>query len=394
MRILTYTTLYPNAVQPHHGVFVEQRLRRVRAQGDVTFRVIAPVPWFPARHPRFGRFAGYASVPHFQARHGVPVSYPRYPLIPRVIPAVGRVAAPLLMAAATQAAVRKAMRDGFNFDILDAHYFYPDGVAAALIAQRLGKPLVITARGSDINLVPRYRLPRRMILWAAARAAAIITVCQALKDELVKLGADAKKITVLRNGVDLELFRPEDPSEQRARLGLTRPTLLSVGHLIERKGHHLAIQALPELGDVDLLIVGQGREKARLQELVRSLDVQSRVRFLGVVSQEELRRYYSAADVLVLASSREGWANVLLEAMACGTPVVATRVWGTPEVVSAPEAGVLVDERTPAALIKAVRQLLGRYPKRTAVRRYAERFSWDETASAQFDLYRRIVRVT
>jgi glycosyltransferase involved in cell wall biosynthesis len=294
------------------------------------------------------------------------------------------------MAAATLGAVRNAMRDGFDFDILDAHYFYPDGVAAALIAQRLGKPLVITARGSDINLVPRYRLPRRMILWAAARAAAIIAVCQALKDELVKLGADANKITVLRNGVDLELFRPEDPSEQRERLGLTRTTLLSVGHLIERKGHHLAIQALPELGDVDLLIVGQGRERARLQELARSLGVQSRVRFLGVVPQEELRHYYSAADVLVLASSREGWANVLLEAMACGTPVVATRVWGTPEVVSAPEAGVLVDERTPAGLVAAVRQLLGRYPERTAVRQYAERFSWDDTASAQLDLYRRI----
>jgi glycosyltransferase involved in cell wall biosynthesis len=358
----------------------------MRDRGDATFRVIAPVPWFPTTHPSFGRYAAYARVPRFEKRHGVAVSHPRYPSILRVSLA----ALPFVMAAATQSVVRNVMRDGFDFDILDAQYFYPDGVAAAWIAQRLGKPLVITARGSDINLIPRNRLPRRMILWAAARAAAIITVCQALKVELVKLGADANKITVLRNGVDLELFRPEDPREQRAQLGLTRTTLLSVGHLIERKGHHLAIQALPELGDVDLLIAGQGPERARLERLARLLGVQSRVRFLGVVSQEELRRYYSAADVLVLASSREGWANVLLEAMACGTPVAATRVWGTPEVVSAPEAGALVNERTPAALIKAVRELLSRYPERAAVRRYAERFSWDETASAQLDLYRRI----
>ena len=386
MKVLTYTTLYPNAAQPHHGIFVEQRLRQVRQRADVPVHVIAPVPWFPSDHPRFGVYATYARAPKTEERHGMVIEHPRYP----VLPSVGMTVAPLLLAGATAGAVRRQQRTGFEFDLIDAHYFYPDGVAAAWIARRLNKPLVITARGTDINLIPQYRLPRRMILWAASQATAIVTVCQALKDELVDLGAEPGKITVLRNGVDLQLFRPLDRARERERLGLTRTTLLSVGWLIERKGHHLAIEMLRELPDVDLLIVGQGEEEPRLKILAHRLNVTERVRFVGSLPQEELCRYYNAADVLVLASSREGWANVLLESMACGTPVVATRIWGTPEVVAAPEAGVLANERTARSLRQAVQTLLARYPDRADVRRYAEGFSWDHTVAGQLALFERV----
>ena len=115
------------------------------------------------------------------------------------------------------------------------------------------------------------------------------------------------------------------------------------------------------------------------------------MRFLGTLPQEALRDYYGAADALVLASSREGWANVLLEAMACGTPVLATAVGGTPEVVTAPEAGRLLHERSAAAVARAARSLFTDTATREQTRRYAEGFSWQETTEGQFALYRDIL---
>jgi glycosyltransferase involved in cell wall biosynthesis len=390
LRLLTYTTLYPASARPSHGIFVETRLRHLVASGEVTSRVIAPVPWFPFRHACFGEYSRYARVPRNDRRHGIDIVYPRYPHIPKI----GMTVAPFALAAATLASVRGVLADGYDFDAIDAHYFYPDGVAAAMIADRVGKPFVITARGTDINLIPRHRAARRMIRWAADRAAAIITVCAALKDALIELGVAPDKITPLRNGVDLERFRPVDRDEARTRLGLSGPVLISVGHLIERKGHHLVIEALKSLPDFRLLLVGQGPEEAQLRALAERLDVGARVRFVGSVPQEQLRDYYGAADALVLASSREGWANVLLEAMACGTPVVATPVWGTPEVVATPAAGVLTTRRDAAAIVDAIRRLFQNPPDRESTRRYAESFSWDTTTRGQIELFRRVVNGT
>lgn len=383
--VLTMTSLYPNAVQPRHGVFVEQRLRHLLATGEVRARVMAGVPWFPSRHPAFGRYGAFARVPRHERRHGIEIDHPRYPVIPKI----GQNLAPLLMYAALAPAVRR-LRARHRFQLIDAHFFYPDGVAAAAIGRRLGVPVVITARGNDVSLMPRYALPRRMIVRAARRAAGIVTVCQALKDGLVDLGVEAGKIVVLRNGVDLDQFRPVDRDAARAALGLEGRLLVSVGHLIERKGNHVTIAALPMLPGYRLLLVGDGEEEGRLREQARRLGVADRVHFLGHVDQPDLPRIYAAADALVLASSREGWANVLLESMACGTPVVATNVWGTPEVVAAPEAGVLMRAREPGALADAVRSLFAAYPDRSRTRRYAEGFSWDDTSRGQADLFRRL----
>jgi glycosyltransferase involved in cell wall biosynthesis len=196
---------------------------------------------------------------------------------------------------------------------------------------------------------------------------------------------------VLRNGVDLSLFCPRDRDTARQTLGLSRPTLLSVGHLIDRKGHHRVIEAICHLPGFDLLVVGDGPERNRLEQLSRRLGVADRVRLLGAVDHAALPAIYTAADALVLASSREGWANVLLEAMACGTPVIASKVWGNPEVVRAREAGIVAEENTPDGIAAAVRDWVAARPARTAVRAYAERFSWDETTQGQLALFRRVL---
>jgi teichuronic acid biosynthesis glycosyltransferase TuaC len=385
--ILSVTTLYPNAAQPGHGVFVENRLRHLVESGEVALRVVAPVPWFPSGSARFGRYAAFARAPLQETRHGIAVTHPRYPVIPKV----GMTVAPALLYRSLIRHVEALVAAGHRFDLIDAHYFYPDGVAAALLGRRLGKPVLITARGTDLNLIPQHALPRRMILWAANQAAGLITVCQALKDVLVDLGVPSERVSVLRNGVDLALFRPVERESARKALGLTKPTLLSVGHLIERKGHHLVIEALADLPGMTLLIAGDGPERPALQRLVERHGLGDRVRLLGSVPHDRLPQIYGAADALILASSREGWANVLLEAMACGTPVVASNVWGTPEVVADPAAGTLAAERTPRGIADGVRRLFQALPDRAATRAYAEQFSWDSTTQGQLDLFRKVL---
>ena len=388
IRIVTFSTLFPNAVQGTHGIFVENRLRHLVASNRVTARVVAPVPWFPFRAEAFGRYGQLARVPSRDVRFGIDIVHPRYPVLPKI----GMGVAPLSLYAFVKPVLARLISNGWDFDLLDAHYFFPDGVAAVMLGRALGKPVTITARGTDINLIPRYPLPRRMIRWAAERADGVITVCAALKDELVHLGVAPERVRVLRNGVDLTVFRPLNPQQAKQALGLSGPVLASVGALIARKGHELVIRALETVPNVTLLIAGEGAEKAALARLAAATGVASRVRFLGSVPHQRLREIYSAADALVLASSREGWPNVLLESMACGTPAIASNVWGAPEIIKAPEAGVLLQNRTARGIASAAKALLAALPSREATRAYAERFSWRDTTEGQVDLFSQILR--
>lgn len=388
MKILTFTTLYPNAARPNHGIFVETRLRHLLESRCVEARVVAPVPWFPLESPRFGHYAAFARAPQVEQRHGIEVMHPRYLSVPKI----GMSMSPFLLAARAGSILEGMVRRGFDFDVLDAHYFYPDGVAAAIIGRKLNKPVVITARGSDVNLLPQFAIPRKMIQWAARRAAALVTVSAALKKSLIQLGVESGKISVLRNGVDTRVFRPVDREIHRTRMGLTGTVLLMVGNLVSLKGHELVLRALQEFPDACLLIVGEGEERRALETLAGALQIQHRVRFLGVMPHAQLAEVYGAADALVLASSREGWPNVLLEAMACGTPVVSSSVGGTPEIVTAPEAGVLMTERSVPGVAKALRRLLHNYPDRALTRKYAERFSWDDTTRGQLAVFENILQ--
>jgi glycosyltransferase involved in cell wall biosynthesis len=389
VKILLFSTLYPNAGQPHHGIFVENRLRHLLAYGGDSSRVVAPVPWFPSSNPRFGRYATYAGAPRAEVRHGIQVDHPRYPVVPKV----GMSAAPGLLYLAARAGVRRLLAEGFDFDLIDAHYIYPDGVAAALLAREFGRPFVMTGRGTDLKLIPRYALPRRMIRWAADRADGLITVGDALAQDLAQLGVARERVRVLRNGVDLKQF-VRDPARRaalRAAHGLAGPVVLSVGNLIDLKGHHLAIRAIAELPGVHLLIAGTGPRDRSLRDLAQSLGVAERVTFLGSVPHGDLKGYYAAADALVLASSREGWPNVLLESLACGTPVVATAVDGSLEVVQAEVAGCVVGDRRADAIARGLADVLARRSDPAAVRAYAEAFSWDATSAGQRALFAEIL---
>ncbi len=387
IKVLTFTTLYPNSVQTNRGIFVENRLRHLVSSGDVKARVVAPVPWFPFRAGVFRSYADFARVPPVETRSGIKIPHPRYPVIPKF----GMSLAPFLLYQATKGVVRHLIASGFDFDLIDAHYFYPDGVAAVLLGNYFNKPVVITAHGTDINLIPRYTLPRQMIRWAADKAAGLVTVCDALKRELVNLGVEPERIQVLRNGVDLSVFRPVDRDSAREQLGLQGPTILTVANLVPLKGHNLVIEALSELPEITLLIAGEGPNRAALEQLAQDLEVNDRVRFLGTIPHERMCEVYNAADVLVLASEREGLPCVLLESMACGTPVVASRVGGIPEVIRSSAAGVLLADRRPQTIADSIKTLLQDPPDRAATRAYAEGFDWSQTTQGQVDLFREIL---
>lgn len=384
MHVLTFSSLFPNEHQPERGIFVEHRLRQLVASGGVCSTVVAPVPWFPSRSRHFGEYATFARVPRREMRFGLEVLHPRYPVVPKI----GMSIAPMLMAMALLPAVRRLCNTR-SIDLIDAHYFYPDGVAAAMLGHILKVPVVITARGTDINLIPTYRVARKQIVRAGRACAAMIAVCEALKSEMVSVGLDASKITVLRNGVDLQLFTPRNRRDARQVVGARRRVLLSVGYLIERKRHDLVITALPHLPEYELFVIGSGPEKHRLISLAEKLQVMDRVTFVGSKPQQALVDFYSAAEALVLMSSREGMANVLLESLACGTPVVVRDAWGAPEIVSSDVAGRLVRDTNAKGLAEVIRFVTSS-PASTseAVRRHAEQFSWEATSAGQLEVFR------
>lgn len=388
MRILTFTTLYPNAARPQYSVFVENRLRHLVASGEVTARVLAPVPYFPFHSESFGIYGAFARTPRRERRHDIEIDHPRFAVVPRV----GMTLAPFLLYASARRALARLLRAGERFDLIDAHYFYPDGVTAVMLGRAFGLPVTVTARGTDINLIPRYALPRCLIRWAARRADGVITVSGALAERLAALGVERERITVLRNGVDPTVFRPVQPCQPAQWEDCGLPLALSVGNLVPLKGHDLVIRAVAQIPELRLWIVGDGSERERLEALVQQLDAAKRIRFLGVVPHEHMPEVYSAAKLLVLASEREGWPNVLLEAMACGTRVITTRVSDVAEFVSVPAAGSLVEERSVTALVNAIQTSLSTPVSRQETSSYARQFSWESTTAGQLALFREILQ--
>jgi glycosyltransferase involved in cell wall biosynthesis len=273
-----------------------------------------------------------------------------------------------------------------RFDCIDAHFVYPDGLAAVLLGKVLGIPVTVSARGSDINLYPKYRLIRPMIQWTLEHAANVIAVSAALKDAMLALGASPSKIHVIPNGVDAERFRYVARSEARGKLKVPSHAeiLISVGALIPAKGHHLLIRAFAQVAprhpDLQLRILGEGSYRPELEGLVRELGLKDKVQMPGKRPNEELQLWFNAATLSCLASAREGWPNVITESLACGTPVVATRVGGIPEILHEPELGVLV-EQTVDSIASGLEKALSKSWDREAISKRTRERTWEVVAA-------------
>lgn len=389
-RVLIYTTLFPNSAQPLNGNFILERMRHLIPYLDMT--VVAPVPYFPRTKIHKGWFT-FSTIPHSERFREFEIDHPRYLVIPKLAMSTHG----LSMFAGSLSQVSRLLRAA-DYDLIDAHYVYPDGFAATMLGARFNKPVVISARGSDINLFSRFRTIRPMLRHALNRATKVIAVTQSLKDVMIDLGCEAEKIAVIGNGIDTVKFNRQPRSVARRKLGLPadRAILLAVGNLTENKGVRILIDAILRLRvrrpDVLLVIAGAGPHRARLQRQIQDHKLEDNVRLAGSIPHAELAAWYSAADVFCLASLREGCPNVVMEAMACGCPVVATRAGGIPDMVSSPSLGILVD-RTAEAFQASLDEALHREWDHAAIVAHAHSRGWEKVTSELLTLYSEVLTV-
>jgi glycosyltransferase involved in cell wall biosynthesis len=280
----------------------------------------------------------------------------------------------------------------FPFDVIDAHYAFPDGAAATLLAAHFGVPVAVTVRGGDLDLLPRFRLRRRAITRTLRRADRIFAVSGHIAARAVELGAPRHSIRVVPNGVDPATFSYADSADARRAVGAPQgaPLLVCAGNLLAEKGQHVLVEALARMeagaGDPRLVVIGSDPSplrsyRRRLESLIGRHGLGDRVRLLGAVDQPVLSHWYRAADVLVLPTFREGSPNVVREALACGTPVVASRVGGVPELITSDEMGVLVEPGDVEALARAVHAALRRTWDRPAIAARAGGRDWQSVGA-------------
>jgi glycosyltransferase involved in cell wall biosynthesis len=399
MNILVFTSLWPNAEQPNLGVFVKHRVAAVSRLEGVNARVVAPVPYFPKKIPLRNfwpeRWRRAASVPDREMIDGIETFHPRHLLTPKIgMSLYGRWMAG--GAEALMTGLRAGQPFGLPIDLIDAHYVYPDGYAAVLMAERLNIPVVITARGTDVNLFSRMPLIRPLIRKALALADGVIAVSEALKRRMVELGVEADKIAVIRNGVDREVFYPRDRTEMRLRLGLDSASrvIVTAGALVTVKGVDRLIDAMalvrnsPRGVNAKLYVIGEGPRRAALEARIKGNDLADRVFLVGQRPQSELAEWLSAADLFCLASRREGCPNVVIEAMACGLPVVAPDVGGVSELISKPEYGITLQSPTAGKFAEAITTALEANWNRTEIAVAGCARSWSDVANEIMVYYR------
>lgn len=385
MRVLLVTKLFPNALEPVWSVYNRHQYGELGKLCPV--EVLAVIPWFPgatfvARWSHAGRLG---AVPEFERIADLPVAHPRFPIVPLL-----HSAGPALLAASLWRTVR-AKRD--EIDVLVGSNAYPDGVACVWLGRLLGIPTVVQALGSDLNVTPRSRGPRRILSWTLPRADRVVTVARSLTARAIELGAPPARTVTIPNGVDTRRFRVRDRRTCREQLGLSRDAkwIVFVGNVIESKGVLdllAAFEALaPEVPDARLAIVGDGAALGRCREL--ALRLPDRVFVAGARANDEVAVFMGAADVCTLPSWREGTPNVVLEALASGRRVVATRVGGIPDVITSDAHGELVEPRDVAGLAGALRRALA--PALASRDVTKELVSWEESARLLHDVLADVV---
>jgi glycosyltransferase involved in cell wall biosynthesis len=381
MRVLVVTKIFPNALEPLSSPFNRQQFAALGRQCEV--EVLATIPWFPGARAlgRWSAAGRLTAVPAREVIDGLEVRHPRFLYLPKL----ARGAAGPLYAASLLAPLFSRRR---RFDVLLGSWAYPDGFAAVALGRLLALPAVVKLHGSDVNVVAAMAGPRRRLAWALPRARRVVAVSRALADAAVELGARRERVAVVENGVDPALFHPADRAAARAELGRApgERLILYIGRLEREKGALDLLAAFAPLAarrpELTLALVGDGSQRAACEREAHRIGRQ--VVLAGARPLAEVPRWIAAADVVALPSWNEGSPNVLLEAQACGRPIVATRVGGIPDLVGDASLGELVAPRAVAELEGALERVCdgaaaGRYPEAAIVAR--ARGGWDESAA-------------
>jgi glycosyltransferase involved in cell wall biosynthesis len=387
--VLALSTLYPNPVNPRFGTFVARSLEALAKRGDWRVTLVNPLGLPPLA---LGRYRPLADLPAVSEEGGITVHRPHFTLIPRIgarrnAGAIARAVLPLV----------QRIHAATPIDVLDAQFFFPDGPAAAQIAQATGLPLSIKARGSDISFWGEQDFARKQMLDAARTATGLLAVSRDLAGQMAAMGMAPAKITVHYTGLDRDRFRPFGHTQLRSQLSRelgfempdNAPLLACVGALIERKGQGIAIAALRDIPGARLVLIGKGEDEARLRALASSEGVADRVHFAGSIDHDLMPLILSASDVMVLPTVSEGLANAWVEALACGTPVVTSDVGGARELITCDTAGRLV-ERNWQAVAAGINAVLNNPPAREDVAALTEHFSWDANAQGLAAHYERL----
>jgi glycosyltransferase involved in cell wall biosynthesis/peptidoglycan/xylan/chitin deacetylase (PgdA/CDA1 family) len=369
MKILVITNLFPNTQEPTRAVFNFQQVKALKEICDL--KVVAPVVHF--------RYS-VAQVSLKEDIEGIETFHPRYFVIPKIM----RFLYGWLFYLGIQKTV-KELAETFRFDVILATWAYPDAFAAALIARKLHKPLIIKVHGSDINILSRYPLRRAMMTHAFQQAHTIIAVTQDLRVKITAMGIPAEKILVIPNGIDPQLMYPMDKINCRnvLSLPLDKKIVCYIGNLVGVKGIDLLIKAfflLKKEEDIFLAVVGDGPLKPQLLAQVGEQGMTDRIRFFGVQKHDQIPLFMNAADIHCLPSRQEGCPNVVLEAIACGRPVVATQVGGVPEIIVSENLGITVPPENPELLANALKEALSRSWDHQGIHQAAKAYRWEEGA--------------
>ena len=376
---LVVTSLFPNNVQPTWGVFNARSIEHLARVADV--RVIAPVKWFPGLSLISKGERELGRIPAASTHRGIEVTHPRV----FRSPGVGRWLHDKFYEVSIRDHVQR-LTDKRRPDVILAAWAHPDGCAMQQLGDQLGIPVVVKCLGTDVNGL--LQEPRRgeRVLASLRRSARVITVSERLRQVLISRGIPEKKIDVIYHGVDRGIFRPRPQQEVRATLDL--PThnkfIVCVAELVPIKRHVDLIDAFSILRsrfghDVSLVLVGDGPLRAAIAQQVVARGLEGHVWMAGCYPHPLIAQWMAASDLVCLASDNEGLPNVLVEALACGRPVVATDVGGVSELVSSIDHGRLVPRRRPAELAQAMHEVLSRSWDPTRLSACPQVISWEQS---------------
>ena len=398
MNVLVFSSLFPNKIQPNNAIFIKNRMAAVAKQRNYTVKVVAPVPYFPPlplADKLFIRWRHFTRIPKHEFLENLEIWHPRYIVTPKI----GMSFYGLSMFLGTLPLLKKIYSD-FPFDLIDGHYIYPDGLAAILAGRMFRVPVVLSARGTDINLYPQFPLIKKIIQYTLKKTNKCIAVCEDLKKIMMSLGIEDEKINVIPNGIDQEQFYRIEKSAARGKIGLPvrGKVLLAVGSLIERKGHHLLIDALGIMKKENRLsfvtyIVGEGEWHDKLAIAIKRNNLDEYVFLQGQVDNKDLLYWYNAADLFFLGSSREGWPNVISESLACGVPVIATSVNGVPEIINSDDYGVVLKERTASYFAQEIPKAMNRSWDYDKIYQYGQSRTWDTVAAEVCSTFAEVMEV-